>query len=86
LGDNGAVLVNEDTVNHVKGFSVQAVNTVAAGDSFNGALATQIINGKDMGETLRYANAVGALTVTKDGAIPSLPTYQEVGEFLQKQA
>lgn len=82
LGGNGSVLVNQDTVKHVEGFKVKAVNTVAAGDSFNGALATQIINGKSLEEALKYANAVGALTVTKEGAIPSLPTLDEVINFL----
>jgi ribokinase len=58
------------------------VDTVAAGDAFNGALATKIAHGFSLEEAVVYANAVGALAVTRPGAIPSLPTAQEVEEFL----
>jgi len=82
LADKGALICTESGTEHVPGFPVQAVDTVAAGDSFNGALAVQLIGGKPLAEAVRYANAVGALTVTKQGAIPSLPTADEVQAFL----
>ena len=85
LGSRGALLYNKDRKEIVRGYRVKAVDTVAAGDSFNGALAKGIVDGKDLAEAIRYANAVGALTVTKQGAIPSLPTAQEVDEFLALQ-
>lgn len=84
LGEKGALLASGDSFIHVDGFSVQPVDTVAAGDAFNGALATQVSCGFPLEEAVQYANAVGALTVTRQGAIPSLPTEQEVEEFLGK--
>lgn len=83
LGDKGALLATGDRTQHVPGFSVHTVDTVAAGDAFNGALATKIAQGFSPEEAVVYANAVGALTVTRPGAIPSLPTAQEVEEFLR---
>ena len=83
LGENGALLVNHAGTYHVPGFSVKPYDTVAAGDAFNGALAVGISNGKPLIDVVRYANAVGALTVTKEGAIPSLPRIDEVEAFMK---
>lgn len=84
LGENGAIWVDESgTTTKMKAFSVGAVDTVAAGDSFNGALACGIIDDLDKEEILRTANQVGALTVTKAGAIQALPTIEELEEFQQ---
>lgn len=85
LGENGAVWVSEDEdVIEVDALRVKAIDTVAAGDSFNGALATAIVNKKSKKEALQFANKVGALTVTKIGAIQSLPTLVEVNNFKNK--
>ncbi|GCF95485.1 ribokinase [Enterococcus florum] len=82
LGEKGAVWIDDSgDVTKMKAFSVDAVDTVAAGDSFNGALACGIIDDLDKEEILRTANQVGALTVTKTGAIQSLPTIEELEEF-----
>jgi ribokinase len=83
LGSKGALIVNETGTVHVPGFPVQAVDTVAAGDSFNGALALQLTRGAGLAEAVSFANAVGALAVGKPGAIPSLPRLHEVEKFLQ---
>ena len=83
LGKNGALIGNLDGFTHVPGYKVDAVDTVAAGDSFNGALAFGIVEGQSLESTVRFANAVGALTVTKQGAIPSLPDFDEVVEFIK---
>lgn len=83
LGSKGALIVNAAGSVHVQGFPVQAVDTVAAGDSFNGALAFQLTAGVALEEAVRFANAVGALAVGKQGAIPSLPKLQEVERFLE---
>ena len=85
LGKNGALIGNGDGFTHISGYIVEAIDTVAAGDSFNGALAVGIVAGKTMSEIVDYANAVGALTVTKQGAIPSLPTKEEVATFVKGQ-
>ena len=84
LGDNGALIANQQGLSHISGFSVKPVDTVGAGDSFNGALAFGIVHGMELPESVRLANAVGALTVTKKGAIPSLPYYQDVLPYLEK--
>ncbi|KWX73052.1 ribokinase [Paenibacillus riograndensis] len=86
LGSKGALIVNKEGSLHIPGFPVQAVDTVAAGDSFNGALAWQLTQGKTLAEAARFANAVGALAVGKQGAIPSLPYLPEVEQFLQDAA
>ena len=67
----------------VKGNKVPVVDTVGAGDSFNGALAVAIMEGKSLEEAVNFANAMGALTVQKQGAIPSLHTRNEVNEFIK---
>lgn len=84
LGDKGALIVNKDKVNHIKGFAVKPVNTVAAGDAFNGGFAVQILNGSSIDDAVKYANAVGGLAVTKEGAIPSIPTKEEVEGFFKR--
>lgn len=82
LAEKGALIVNHTGTIHVPSLKVQPVDTVAAGDSFNGALAVGIVNGRPLKDAVEYANAVGAITVTREGAIPSLPNKVEVAEFL----
>ncbi len=84
LGKRGALIANKDGKRIISGYSVKAVDTVAAGDSFNGALARCLMQGISLDDGVRFANAVGALTVTKQGAIPSLPTLAEVEAFIKK--
>lgn len=84
LGSKGALIVNAEGTKTISGFPVQAVDTVAAGDSFNGALAQQLVLGKSLEEAVGFANAVGALAVGKEGAIPSLPYLSEVEQFLKQ--
>lgn len=86
LGSKGALIVNESGSEHVPGFPVKVVDTVAAGDSFNGALAYQLTCGKPLAEAVRFANSVGALAVGRQGAIPSLPKLAEVEQFLKESA
>ncbi|MBQ8885351.1 MAG: ribokinase [Clostridia bacterium] len=82
LGSRGALIANKDGAEIVRGYKVKAVDTVAAGDSFNGALAVALTEGKSLKESVRFANAMGALTVQKKGAIPSLHTRAEVEKFI----
>ncbi len=79
----GAMIVNQNGAQLISGYKVEAIDTVAAGDSFNGAFATQITSGKTIEEAVKFANAVGAVCVTKQGAISSLPTLEEVENFLK---
>lgn len=84
IGSRGALIATKDSVEIVGGYKVQAIDTVAAGDSFNGALAVGLIEGMSLKEAVQFANAMGALTVTEKGAIPSLHTRKQVEEFIAK--
>ncbi|MCL5676859.1 MAG: ribokinase [Firmicutes bacterium] len=85
LGARGALVAAGNTFEHVDGFSVQAVDTTAAGDAFGGALATALVEGKSLQEAVVFANAAGALATTRFGAQTSMPSRQEVEEFLRRQ-
>jgi ribokinase len=86
LGSNGVSIV-DDGKNEVllPSFEVEVLDTTAAGDSFVAALAVGLAEGQSLDTACYFANAVGALTVTKMGAQPSLPTRAEVNEFLNHQ-
>lgn len=86
LGDKGALMVTPEHEEVVPSWSVEAVDTTAAGDAFNGALAVGLAQGKPWQEAVRFANAVGALAVTKFGAQPSIPTLHEVEAFLKERS
>ncbi len=84
LGAAGAVIATPDGVEHVHGFRVSAVDTVAAGDCFTGALAVEFAAGRSLRDAVRFANAAAALSVTRRGAQPALPTRTEVEAFLNR--
>ena len=83
LGNNGALLYSQDKKVHISGYDVNAVDTVGAGDSFNGALAYALSNNVKIIDAIKFANAMGALTTTKNGAIPSLHHLEEVKAFIK---
>ena len=66
----------------VKPFKVEAVNTVGAGDCFNGAFAVALLENKDPWEAARFASAAAAISVTRTGAQESMPTRAQVDAFL----
>jgi ribokinase len=78
LGESGAYLSTEGYSGLIPVERVIAQDTTAAGDAFNGALAFAISRGAELPEAVRFANHVGALSVTKVGAQPSLPTMAQV--------
>lgn len=84
IGEKGCYYIDENTEKLVEGIKVDAKDTTAAGDSFNGALAVALSEGKSIGEALRFSNIVGALTATKIGAQDSLPHRKTVDEELAK--
>lgn len=81
-GARGALCVSQDEVLAVPAPKVQAVDTTAAGDAFNGALAVALAEKRPLREALSWAAAAAALSVTRAGAQPSLPTRSQVQEFL----
>lgn len=85
LGSRGAWVSHAQNGVIVPGFSVKAVDTIGAGDTFNGMLVTALLEGKDLKEAVYYAHAAGALSVTKSGAQSSVPSRKEVDDFIQSQ-
>jgi ribokinase len=84
LGRHGCFLKQPHTEAFIDGFPVQAVDTTAAGDTFNAALAVALGEGKPLSEAATFANAAAAISVTRPGAQPSAPTRREVEEFLSR--
>jgi len=82
LGSRGAYLADVHGQQVVPGFKVKAVDTTAAGDVFNGALAVALAEGKVLPAAVRFANAAAALSVTRRGAQPSAPTRAHIERFL----
>lgn len=87
LGEKGAVWLDEKAAPlAIAPFQVQATDTTASGDAFVGALATALAREQDWETSLRMASAAGALTATKLGAQPSLPTRAELEDFINSGA
>jgi len=86
LGERGALLANDREITHQAGYLVKVVDTTAAGDAFVGGFAVALAEGRPLSDAVRFANAAGALAVTKLGAQPSLPTRQEVEQFLAQHS
>lgn len=82
LGAEGVFAASGKERFHLPAFPVQAVDTTAAGDVFNGALAVALVEGKALHEAVRFANAAAALSVTRPGAQPSIPGRAEIESFL----
>ncbi|MCU7497327.1 MAG: ribokinase [Ignavibacteria bacterium] len=78
LGSKGALLVNRDRSEIFTAREVDVVDSTAAGDAFNGALAFAISEGKTIDEAIRFANIVASYSVTKLGAQTSMPTMDEI--------
>ncbi|CAI1747346.1 ribokinase [Serratia liquefaciens] len=85
LGSRGVWLSENGNGKLVPGFKVKAVDTIAAGDTFNGALVTALLEGKIMADAVRFAHAAAAIAVTRPGAQPSVPWREEIDAFLQQQ-
>jgi ribokinase len=83
LGSRGALLLQDGHAKVIPSRQVMVVDTVAAGDAFNGALAVALGRGDALTDAIHFANAVGAISVTRAGAQPSLPTLDEVAAFLR---
>jgi ribokinase len=84
LGASGALVATDAAVSLVPGFAVRALDTTAAGDVFNGALAVRLAEGCPLLDAVRFAHAAAAISVTRAGAQPSIPTRREINALLKK--
>ncbi len=81
MGTAGALIADGREAKLIPAHEVKALDSTAAGDAFNGALAHALGCGLSLDEAVRQASLVGALSVTRLGAQPSLPTAKELQEF-----
>lgn len=82
LGARGALLSTAEYSSRLPSFSVNVVDTTAAGDAFLGGLAVALAEGCPLPDAVRWGNAAGALATTRPGAQPSLPHRHEVEALL----
>jgi ribokinase len=85
LGERGALLVDEDTVENIPAVKVDAVDPTGAGDAFIGSLAVYLGAGLSIREAIGRANAVAALSVTRIGTQISFPEKAEADDFLKQK-
>lgn len=84
MGAQGVAYATAQTGDFIPGFSVSAVDTVAAGDAFNGGLAVALAAGESLADAIRWGCAAGALATTRPGAVPSMPHREELLALLQQ--
>ena len=84
LGAKGALVAGADGERWIRGFKVRAVDTTAAGDVFSGSLAVRLAEGCPLAEAVRFAHAAAAISVTRAGAQPSIPTRREILSKLRR--
>lgn len=81
MGSAGALLYQDGKAEMIPALKVAAVDTTAAGDVYNGALCVALAEGKQLKEALQFATKASAISVTRIGAQPSIPTREEVDSF-----
>jgi len=81
LGSKGVFLKNHEFEGFIQGYKVNAVDTTAAGDVFNGALAAALADDKPIREAIDFAQRAAAISVTRMGAQPSAPNLSEIENF-----
>ncbi|HEY3755707.1 MAG TPA: ribokinase [Opitutaceae bacterium] len=84
LGSKGAWVATERGETMIAGFRVKTVDTTAAGDIFNGALAVALAEGQPLERAAQFANAAGALSVTRLGAQDSAPNRRQIERLLAR--
>jgi len=83
MGAKGFLLADSERVEFVPAIKVEAVDATAAGDAFTGSLAVGLAQGKPLFDAASFANRVAALSVTKMGAQPSMPTREALEHFVE---
>ncbi len=84
LGEKGAMVLDSSGSELISGFKIDPVDTTAAGDIFNGALAVALSENKNIFEAVKFANAAAALSVTKLGAQSSAPRRNDILRFMSE--
>ncbi len=85
MGSRGSYLASQTGIREsIPAFPVNAVDTTAAGDAFNGAFAVGLMLGKSARDSATFAARVAAISVTRIGAQPSMPTMAEVESFMER--
>jgi ribokinase len=82
LGEQGVVFADGQAFEHFPAQKVQAIDTTAAGDTFVGGFAAALSQGQSEAQAIRFGQAAAALSVTRAGAQPSIPTFVDVQESL----
>ena len=85
LGDKGCVCIGKEGMEPYPARKVKSVDTTAAGDCFNGALAVALSEGKDLEESIKFAISASSISVSKAGAQTSLPYRKEVDALSAKK-
>ncbi|MCD6117797.1 ribokinase [bacterium] len=81
MGAQGAFLLTDVHSGMISSIKIDAVDTTAAGDAFNGALAFALSNGESLKDAVKFANMAGAFAATKLGAQPSMSNREELRKF-----
>ena len=85
LGDVGALYISKEEEIFQSAFTVDPIDTTAAGDAFCGAFAAELARGKNSADALQYACAAGALATTKKGAVQSIPREIDIRALVGSQ-
>ncbi|MCD9469172.1 ribokinase [Photobacterium phosphoreum] len=85
LGAKGVWLSQNGCGDIIAGFNVEVTDTTAAGDTFNGAFVTGLLEDLSLESAIKFAHAAAAISVTRFGAQTSIPTRKEVDDFLAQQ-
>ena len=81
LGERGSFYKGEQGSFYTNAKKVNSIDTTAAGDSFIGGFVSSLARGENVKNAIEYATKVSAITVTRKGAIPSIPTIEEVENY-----
>ncbi|MBO5214644.1 MAG: ribokinase [Clostridia bacterium] len=85
MGEKGSAVAEGQTITYIEPRKVNAVDTTSAGDTFIGALALCLAQGKGMVESAQFASVASSVTVTREGAAQSIPTLSEVKEIMESE-
>jgi ribokinase len=83
LGARGSYVNDGTSKKFIEGYKVKAVDSTAAGDTYCGALAVALTEGRTISDAIKFANAAAAISVTRLGAQPSIPNRKEIDEFME---